>query len=149
MITLTTEATDVIREMVGNAELPDTGGLRLDMSDGTLNSAPPSLALTLVETPATGDEVIDEGDVHVYVSRAGRAAARRQGARRPHRGRRRHLPRERQVEQPGPGPVRGLAPTGSGDYGASSSDSASSVATSATRRSRPEVRTPSSSMIVQ
>ena len=70
MITLTTEATDVIREMVGNAELPDTGGLRLDMSDGTLNSAPPSLALTLVETPATGDEVIDEGDVHVYVSRA-------------------------------------------------------------------------------
>lgn len=69
MITLTTEATDVIREMVGNAELPDTGGLRLDMSDGTLNSAPPSLALTLVETPATGDEVIDEGDVHVYVSR--------------------------------------------------------------------------------
>ena len=69
MITLTTEATDFFREMVGNAELPDTGGLRLDMSDGTLNSAPPSLALTLVETPATGDEVIDEGDVHVYVSR--------------------------------------------------------------------------------
>ena len=68
MITLTTEATDAIREMVGKAELPDTGGLRLDMSDGTLNSAPPSLALTLVETPATGDEVIDEGDVHVYVS---------------------------------------------------------------------------------
>ena len=31
MITLTTEATDVIREMVGNAELPDTGGLRLDI----------------------------------------------------------------------------------------------------------------------
>jgi len=69
MITLTTEATDAIRELVVNAELPDTGGLRLDMSDGTLNSAPPSLALTLVETPATGDEVIDQGDVHVYLSR--------------------------------------------------------------------------------
>ena len=69
MITLTTEATDAIRELVGNAELPDTGGLRLDMNDGTMNSAPPSLALTLVESPATGDEVIDEGGVHVYVSR--------------------------------------------------------------------------------
>jgi Fe-S cluster assembly iron-binding protein IscA len=69
MITLTTQATDAIKELVEGADLPDTGGLRLDMSDGTMNSAPPSLALTLVETPATGDEVIDEGDVHVYVSR--------------------------------------------------------------------------------
>ena len=68
MITLTTEATDAIRELVDNAELPDTGGLRLDMNDATMNSAPPSLALTLVETPATGDEVIDQDDVHVYVS---------------------------------------------------------------------------------
>jgi Fe-S cluster assembly iron-binding protein IscA len=68
MITLTTEATDVIRELVGTAELPDTGGLRLDMSDETLNSAPPSLALTLVEAPAAGDAVIDEGDIHVFVS---------------------------------------------------------------------------------
>jgi len=68
MITLTTEATDAIRELVGNAELPDSGGLRLDMNDGTMNSAPPSLALTLVESPATGDEVIDEDGVHVYVS---------------------------------------------------------------------------------
>ena len=69
MITLTTQATDAIKELVEGADLPDTGGLRLEMSDGTMNSAPPSLALTLVETPATGDEVIDEGDVHVYVSR--------------------------------------------------------------------------------
>ena len=61
MITLTTGATDAIRELVGNAELPDSGGLRLDMNDGTMNSAPPSLALTL-------DEVIDEDGVHVYVS---------------------------------------------------------------------------------
>jgi len=68
MITLTPEATDAIRELVDNAELPDTGGLRLDMNDATLNSAPPSLALTLVETPATGDEVIDQGGIHVYVS---------------------------------------------------------------------------------
>ena len=69
MITLTTEATDAIRELVDSAELPDTGGLRLDMNDATLNSAPPSLALTLVETPATGDEVIDQGGIHVYVSK--------------------------------------------------------------------------------
>ena len=69
MITLTPEATDAIRELVDNAELPDTGGLRLDMNDATLNSAPPSLALTLVETPATGDEVIDQGGVHLYVSK--------------------------------------------------------------------------------
>ena len=62
------EATDAIRELVGNAELPDTGGLRLDMNDGSLNSAPPSLALSLVESPAANDEVIDEGGVHVYVS---------------------------------------------------------------------------------
>ena len=68
MITLTPEATDAIRELVDNAELPDTGGLRLDMNDATLNSTPPSLALTLVETPATGDEVIDQGGIHVYVS---------------------------------------------------------------------------------
>jgi Fe-S cluster assembly iron-binding protein IscA len=69
MITLTTEATDAIKELVESAELPDTGGLRLDMSDGTMNSAPPSLALTLVDTPSAGDEVIDEGGTHVYVSR--------------------------------------------------------------------------------
>jgi iron-sulfur cluster assembly protein len=69
MITLTSEATDAIRELVDSAELPDTGGLRLDMNDATLNSAPPSLALTLVETPATGDEVIDQGGIHVYVSK--------------------------------------------------------------------------------
>jgi iron-sulfur cluster assembly protein len=68
MITLTMEATDAIRELVGNAELPDTGGLRLDMNDGSMNSAPPSLALSLVESPAATDEVIDEGGVHVYVS---------------------------------------------------------------------------------
>jgi Fe-S cluster assembly iron-binding protein IscA len=69
MITLTHEATDAIRDLVGSAELPDTGGLRLDMNDATLNSAPPSLALTLVESPATDGEVIDEGGVHVYVSK--------------------------------------------------------------------------------
>jgi iron-sulfur cluster assembly protein len=69
MITLTHEATDAIRDLVGSAELPDTGGLRLDMNDATLNSAPPSLALTLVESPAADDEVIDEGGVHVYVSK--------------------------------------------------------------------------------
>jgi iron-sulfur cluster assembly protein len=68
MITLTTEATDVIRELVDTADLPETGGLRLDMNDASLNSAPPSLALTLVEAPAAGDAVIDEGDVHVFVS---------------------------------------------------------------------------------
>jgi Fe-S cluster assembly iron-binding protein IscA len=68
MITLTMEATDAIRELVGNAELPDTGGLRLDMNDGSMNSAPPSLALSLVESPAATDEVIDEDGVHVYVS---------------------------------------------------------------------------------
>jgi len=68
MITLTMEATDAIRELVGNAELPDTGGLRLDMNDGSMNSAPPSLALSLVESPAATDEVIDENGVHVYVS---------------------------------------------------------------------------------
>ena len=68
MITLTMEATDAIRELVGNAELPDTGGLRLDMNDGSLNSAPPSLALSLVESPSANDDVIDEGGVHVYVS---------------------------------------------------------------------------------
>ena len=70
MITLTTQATDAIKELVDNADLPpDTGGLRLDVSDGAMNSAPPSLALTLVETPATGDEVIDQGGIHVYVSK--------------------------------------------------------------------------------
>jgi Fe-S cluster assembly iron-binding protein IscA len=70
MITLTTEATDAIRELVDSADLPpETGGLRLDVNDATMNSAPPSLALTLVETAATGDEVIDQGGIHVYVSR--------------------------------------------------------------------------------
>ena len=68
MITLTLEATDAIRDLVGSAELPETGGLRLDTSDSVMNSAPPSLALTLVESPAAGDEVIEEGGVHVYVS---------------------------------------------------------------------------------
>lgn len=68
MLTLTPEATEAIRDLIDTAHLPETGGLRMDLSAPTTNSAPPVLAVSLVEEPMSNDQVIDEEGVNIYLS---------------------------------------------------------------------------------
>jgi iron-sulfur cluster assembly protein len=60
MLMLTTDATHAIRDLIDSAQLPDTGGLRMDVSDPVMNSTPPA--------PDADDQVIDEGGVQVFLS---------------------------------------------------------------------------------
>ena len=68
MMTLTDSATDVIRELIASAEISDAGGLRMELSDPATNGSQGGLAVSLVEQPAPGDEVLDEGGIHVFLA---------------------------------------------------------------------------------
>jgi iron-sulfur cluster assembly protein len=60
MLTLTDQAADVVRSLTQNQQAPDDAGLRLAPSgDG--------LELSVVDSPAPGDDVIDENGVRVFV----------------------------------------------------------------------------------
>ena len=59
---------DDILDLIDTAHLPETGGLRMDLSDPATNSAPPVLAVSLVEEPMSDDEVIDEEGINIYLS---------------------------------------------------------------------------------
>ena len=60
MLTLTDQAVDVVRGLTQDPQAPDEAALRLAPGgDG--------LELSLVGSPAPGDEVIEEGGVRVYV----------------------------------------------------------------------------------
>ena len=68
MISLTPAAADVIRDLMETSQVPDTGGLRMHVSDPSANSSQASLAVSLVEEPPLGDEVLDESGVHVFLT---------------------------------------------------------------------------------
>jgi Fe-S cluster assembly iron-binding protein IscA len=68
MLTLTMDATDAIRELVEDAELPETGGIRMDLVDPDTDSAPAGLLISLVTQPETQDEVVEEGGARVYLA---------------------------------------------------------------------------------
>ncbi|GAB3600667.1 hypothetical protein GCM10027446_34140 [Angustibacter peucedani] len=60
MLTLTDQAVDVVRGLTQAPEAPDNAGLRLAPGgDG--------LELSVVDTPAPGDDVIDNDGVKVFV----------------------------------------------------------------------------------
>jgi Fe-S cluster assembly iron-binding protein IscA len=68
MMTLTHSATDVIRELMASTDLPEAGGLKMELSEAGLNGSPSGLAVSLVEQPAPDDEVLDEDGVHVFLT---------------------------------------------------------------------------------
>jgi Fe-S cluster assembly iron-binding protein IscA len=68
MMTLTHSATDVIRELMASSDLPEAGGLRMELSNPDLNGSQGGLAVSLVEQPDPGDEVVDEGGIHVFLN---------------------------------------------------------------------------------
>ena len=73
MLTLTPEAAEAIRDLIDDAGLAVPAGLRMDLTEGTLNGGPPGLSSSIVNSPLQGDQVIAEGGARLYV--ASRAAA--------------------------------------------------------------------------
>lgn len=71
MLELTNGTADVIRDLVEQADLPDSGGVRVQLGKPSENGAAPGFVLALVDQPEDGDEEIVEGDAHVYVDSAG------------------------------------------------------------------------------
>lgn len=68
MLELTETATDVVGEITGEPELPDTAGLRIT-SDADEHGAP-ALAAVLTSGPGPRDEVLEVGRGRVYVDPA-------------------------------------------------------------------------------
>ena len=68
MMTVTPTATDVIRHLMETSELPETGGLRMQVSAPEMDGAEAGLAVSLVQEPDPEDEVIGEGGVHVFLT---------------------------------------------------------------------------------
>lgn len=62
MLTVTEQAANVIRHLLGKAHLPEGAGLRLAQRDDHA-----ALAMTLCERPATDDVVLIEQDVRVFL----------------------------------------------------------------------------------
>ena len=62
MLTLTTEAAAEIRSIVGQSDVPDSGGLRI-ANDPTAGS----LTLSLAAVPAEDDKVLDESGARVFL----------------------------------------------------------------------------------
>ena len=62
MLTLTDNAVSVIRELAAQAEVPDSGGLRIatDPSAG-------ALTLGLAAEPAPEDQVLDESGARIFL----------------------------------------------------------------------------------
>jgi iron-sulfur cluster assembly protein len=63
VLTLTDQAVTAIRNLTSQPGLPPDTGLRIAPEDGGAGG----LALSLADGPEAGDQVIDEGDVHVFV----------------------------------------------------------------------------------
>ena len=64
MLTLTGHAVDAIRDLTIRPGLPAQTGLRIAPQDG---GGTGGLALSLSDGPQAGDQVIEEGDVQVFV----------------------------------------------------------------------------------
>jgi Fe-S cluster assembly iron-binding protein IscA len=71
MLELTTGTAEVIRNLVEQADLPDGGGVRVQLGKAAENGAAPGFVLALVDQPEDGDEEIVEQDAHVYVDSDG------------------------------------------------------------------------------
>ncbi|MFP5317875.1 MAG: Fe-S cluster assembly protein HesB [Acidimicrobiia bacterium] len=63
MLTLTPNATTVIRSLLDGSQLPETGGLRIaGASDGQQ-----AFTVTTAPTPEAGDQVVEDSGARVFV----------------------------------------------------------------------------------
>ena len=65
MLTLTDTAAEAIRGIVAAPELPDGAGLRIATQPGPGEAS--TLEVSVAETPAETDEVVDESGARVFV----------------------------------------------------------------------------------
>lgn len=65
MLTLTTNAAEAIKELVGTAEAPEGAGLRI--ASEPVGESEATLELELTEGPASGDEVLEHEGANVYL----------------------------------------------------------------------------------
>lgn len=65
MLTLTDTAAEAIRGIVAAPELPDGAGLRIATQPGSGEAA--ALEVSVAETPAETDQVVDESGARVFV----------------------------------------------------------------------------------
>jgi iron-sulfur cluster assembly protein len=65
VLTLTPTAAEAVRQLVASAPIDDDGGLRI--SAGETTPAGTALRITLVESPETQDQSVDEQGAHVYL----------------------------------------------------------------------------------
>ncbi len=65
MLTLTPTAAEAVRQLVASAPIDDDGGLRISAGEPT--AAGTALQITLVESPETEDQSVDEEGAHVYL----------------------------------------------------------------------------------
>jgi Fe-S cluster assembly iron-binding protein IscA len=63
VLTLTDQAVTAIRDLTARPGLPADTGLRIAPEDGGAGG----LALSLSDGPQAGDQVVGDGDVHVFV----------------------------------------------------------------------------------
>lgn len=63
MLTVSPAASEAIRGLLANPELPDDGGIRIAPATGQEGA----MELSIREEPETGDEVVEEGGANVYL----------------------------------------------------------------------------------
>lgn len=64
MLAITDTAAEAIRGITSNPELPEGAGLRIATQQG---EQPGALEVSVAETPADTDQVVDEGGARVFV----------------------------------------------------------------------------------
>jgi iron-sulfur cluster assembly protein len=65
VLTLTPSAADAIKELVGSADAPDGTGLRI--ASEPVSESEATLELALTEGPMSGDEVLEDQGVNVFL----------------------------------------------------------------------------------
>lgn len=63
MLTVTENAQTLVKGLTENAELPETGGVRLALAPDQTQ-----LTVSLVPAPEETDQVVDSGEARVYVA---------------------------------------------------------------------------------
>jgi iron-sulfur cluster assembly protein len=65
MLTLTPAAAEVVRQLVANSPVDETGGVRISAGETTPEGT--ELQMQLVDQPETSDESVDEEGAHIYL----------------------------------------------------------------------------------
>jgi iron-sulfur cluster assembly protein len=65
VLTLTPTAAEAVRQLIASSPIDDTGGLRISTGETTAAGTP--LEITLVESPETEDQSVDEEGAHVFL----------------------------------------------------------------------------------